>query len=477
MKQMTRLVYLTKDKIDSIHSTTLQLLEDTGVRISNEEAKILLKQTGCTISEDIVKFPQSLVMKSLESVPSNFSLYSRDGTDSFSIGQDNVLINPGSSAAFFKDRTSGEIRKGTSKDIHDLVKVVEQLEYIKAQSTALIPSDVPIEIAGLHRLYVILKNSTKPIITGAFSKDDFHFMRQMLETVAGDSDKLANKPQAIFDCCPSSPLIWSDTTCQNLIDCAKASIPAQIVPAPLMGVSSPVTISGTLVQQNMEILSGIVIAQLVNPGTPLVYGGAIGSMDMRYGTPRFSSVEATMTACMSNEIGKHYGIPTHAYLGTSESKTEDAQSGYETGLGLIMGILSRINVISGPGMLSQLNCQSLEKLVIDNEFCGSALRLIQESDNLMIDEVHDLISSVGPGGDYLKQKHTRVNYRTKHLFPSEILCRLNIPTWVEEGQKTAVDRAKSVVNKILNQQTGSVLSKSTIDDLDRIYDNARKSTT
>ena len=142
-----------------------------------------------------------------------------------------------------------------------------------------------------------------------------------------------------------------------------------------------------------------------------------------------------------------------------------------------MGILSRINVISGPGMLAQLNCQSLEKLVIDNEFCGSALRLTRSSDDLVTDDIYELIKSVGPRGDYLKQKHTRVNYREKILIPSDILCRLNIHTWVDEGQKTTIERAKTTVDTLLSQENTAILSKSTLDGLDNIYENARKSIT
>lgn len=474
LKEMARLTYLNNDMIEEIHSTALQLLESSGVRVANHEARAVLEESGCIISNDIVKISEPLVKECLKSVPSIFSLFSRDGKETFTIGEENVFINPGSSAAHFKDRISGVIRKGTSKDIIDLIKVVEQLEHIKFQSTALIPSDIPIGVAGFYRLYVILKNSRKPVVTGAFSKDDFSFMRKILELVSGGTEELAKKPQAIFDCCPTSPMVWNDTASQNLIDCAKARIPAQIVPAPLMGVSSPVTITGTLVQQNIEILSGVVIAQLVNPGTPIIYGGAIGSFDMRYGTPRFSSVEATMTACMSNEIGKSYRIPTHAYLGISESKIEDAQSGYETGLGLIMGILSRINVISGPGLLAQLNCLSLEKLVIDNEFCGSALRLINNFDDLPVNEISDLISSVGPGGDYLKQKHTLKNYRTKHLYPSDILSRLNIQSWIEDGQKTTFDQAKVMVDKLLKEETVSDIPRTKEEQLDKVYAEAKK---
>ena len=219
---MTRLTYLTKDKIEDIHSTTLQLLECTGVRVTNQEAQVVLEESGCIISDDSVKIPERLVKECLKSVPSTVTVFSRDGSESFVIGQENVLINPGSSAVHFKDRTSGQIRKGTSKDVLELIQVVEHLEHIKAQSTALIPSDVHAELAGIHRLYLTLRNSNKPIITGAFLKEDFHVMREMLEAVAGGPDENANKPQAIFDCCPLSPLHWSDTGTQNLIDCAKA---------------------------------------------------------------------------------------------------------------------------------------------------------------------------------------------------------------------------------------------------------------
>lgn len=474
---MNRIAYLSSNELEEIHSTSLKLLVNTGVRVSNDEAQTLLKKGGCVFDGDIAKIPESLVKESLKSVPRKFSMFSRDGTQSFVVGEDKTLINPGSSAAHFKDRKGGKIRKGTTKDIADLIKVVEHLKHVQMQSTSLIPSDVHTSLAGLYRFYAVLKYSTKPVVTGAFSKDDLSFMQEMLEYVTGGDKELARKPQAIFDCCPTSPLVWGDIGSQNLIDCAKARIPAQIVPAPLMGVSSPVTLRGTLVQHSMEILSGIVIAHLVNPGTPLIYGGAIGSLDMRYGTPRFSSIEATMAACMSNELGKYLGIPTHAYLGTSDSIIEDSQSGFETGLGLIMGVLSGINVISGPGLLAQLNCLSLEKLVIDDEFCGSAFGLIQDSTSLIDDEIHELIGSVGPGGDYLGKRHTQKNYRTKHFIPSNVLSRLNIQSWKDDGQKTAFDRAKNILDDLLAKETKLCISESTERQLDDVYSNAIKALT
>lgn len=446
---MITLSILSQDDLNSIQNATLEVLEKTGLMIKNEFALSLLRDSGCIVEDRQVKISSSLVEESIRKAPSSFDLYTRDGDKAYTIGSDNVIFNPGSSAVYFKDRKTREIRKGTLNDCIELVQLVENLEHIKAQSTALVPSDVPEQLSGLYRLYIILKNSRKPIVTGAFRKEGVMNMKLLLEAVAGSSEELTHKPRAIFDCCPTSPLAWDDVSAQHLLDCSAFGIPAAIVPAPLMGATSPITIHGTLVQSSAEILSGVVISQLVNPGSPIIYGGATGSLDMRYTTPRFSAVEAMLTACASSEIGAHYGLPTHAYLGTSDAKTEDSQSGFESGLGLILGALSRINVVSGPGMLAQLNCQSLEKLVIDNELCGSAYRFSRGLDFDDIDVITDLIAKVGSSGDYLRQKHTSKKLRSEHFMPSDVICRLNPESWIEGGSKSTLDRANDKVTAIL----------------------------
>jgi len=431
----------------------MEILERTGIRVGNQTALSLLHENGCSINGNQVRIPSYLVNESIKKSPSTFGISSTDGSTTCRIGAVDVLFNPGSTALYFKDRQSKKIRKGTLKDCIELAQLVDNLEHLKAQSTALVPSDVPEHLSGIYRLYIILKYSRKPIITGAFRKEDVKSMQQLLVAVAGDSEELAKNPCAVFDCCPISPLSWDDVGAQHLIDCSTFKIPAELVPAPLMGATSPITIQGTLIQSNAEILSGVVICQLFSPGTPIIYGGAPGSFDMRYATPRFSSIEAILAACASSEIGKYYGLPTHAYLGTSDAKIEDSQSGLESGIGLILGALSRINIISGPGMLAQLNCQSLEKLVFDNEVCGSAYRLsrgIGFEDNAIIGE---LITKVGLSGDYLRQKHTSMKLRSEHFMPSDIICRLNIDSWIENGSKDAADRASERVASILKNLT------------------------
>jgi trimethylamine--corrinoid protein Co-methyltransferase len=461
---------LSTAEIEDIHNASLIILEKTGVMIKNSQALQSLKDFGCEVDFDkkIAHIPQQLVNDSISKVPSIIKLYSRDGKRELIVGENHTIFNPGSSAVYFADHETGEIRQPLSKDLVELVKLVDALKYIQAQSTAMVPSEVPEEIGDLYRLYLVLKNSTKPMITGAFTKQGLIDMKQLLGVVAGGEDKLATKPMAIFDACPSSPLMWSDTTCQNLIDCAKFNIPAEIIPAPQAGATSPITLAGTLVQSNAEFLSGMVISQITRPGAPVIYGGSPTTFDMKYCTSRLGSIENMMVACASSQIAKHYRLPTHAYLGLSDSKMIDAQSGFESGLGIILGALVGINVISGPGMLIFENCQSQEKLVIDNEICGMAIRLVDgiiaDRDTLAL----DVISKVGSGGHYLAEKHTLKWLEKEQLMPSDVIDRLTLDASKKQGAKDMITRAREIVNRILKEHVPEPLPTDVENDLRKL---------
>ena len=465
---MVYLRFLDKSSIDLVHSSSLQVLEKSGVMVKNKKALIILKDSGCELEENVVHIPSSLVEDCLKKVPSTFSLHSRDGNEKHVVGGNNVIFNPGSAAIFFIDRNTGEMRRANANDFVELVRLTDALEHIAALSTAMVPSNVPEEISDLYRLYIILKNSTKPIVTGAFTKEGFIDMKNILECVVGSEEELSRAPRAIFDCCPSSPLMWSDVTCQNLIDCAEFNIPAEIIPAPQMGATSPVSIAGTLVEANAEFLSGLVINQLVKPGSPIIYGGSPSAFDMRYCTARLGAVEAVIAACASAEMGKYYNIPTQGYLGLSDSKIVDGQSSFESGLGILLAAMARVNIVSGPGMQASENCQSLEKLVIDNELCGTAYRLIN---GITVNETTlatELISKIGPGGHFLAEKHTRENLFKERFMPSAIIDRLSPDAWIREGSKDITQRAKEKVNKLLKEHDPAPLQKTTEKNLENI---------
>jgi trimethylamine--corrinoid protein Co-methyltransferase len=465
-----RLKLLSESAIEQIHLASLKLLEEIGVMVYNDNALKLLQDGGVEVNhaKKLAYIPQYLVKEALVKAPSSIRIYSRDGKKDRLLAGNRVTYNPGSAALFILDSEKKEKRRPVTQDLINLVKLTDALEHIQAQSTALVVSDVPDKIADRYRLFVVLKNSPKPIITGTFSIDGFYDMKRMLELVAGGEKELARKPMAIFDTCPSAPLKWSEVTCQNLIDAAESRIPAEIIPMPQLGATGPVTLAGSLVQHNAEFLSGLVIAQLKNPGTPVIYGGSPTTFDMRSGTARLGAIETMMLGCSYAQMGKHYQLPTHMYLGLSDTKTIDAQSGFESGIAIVLGALAGINVISGPGMLDFENCQSLEKLVIDNTICGMALRLVegvQVTDETL---AVDLIRKVGPGGMYLAEKHTLDWFKKERFIPSGIIDRKERNTWETEGSKSIDQRAKAFVEKTLKEHEPEPLPQDVKRDLDRL---------
>ncbi|MGQ9720416.1 MAG: trimethylamine methyltransferase family protein [Candidatus Jordarchaeum sp.] len=463
---------LEKESIREIYSAALRILESVGVEINNFEALELLHQNDVIVdfNKKRAKFPQDIVEKCVKSVPSEIKIYSRDGKHDLLLKDNNVHFDPGSAAINILD--DGVIRKPVSDDLEKFVRLAHHLEYIHAQSTALVITDVPERFVDRYRLYIVLKNSTKPVITGAFTKDGVHEMKNLLEIVIDRGD-IAKKPIAIFDACPTPPLEWSEITSQNLIDCARYRIPVELVSMPLAGATSPATLAGSIVQHTAETLSGIVIAQLVNRGAPCIYGGSPAIFDMRQGTTPMGAIETIMIDCAYAQIGKFLGLPTHAYLGLSDSKTVDSQSGFESALGIFLGALTGINVISGPGMLDFESCQSMEKLVIDNEICGMALRMIQGIQVSNESLAEGLIREIGPGGYFLNSRHTLKWFRKEQFIPSILIDRMTTSSWQNRGSKTTLQRAKEEVKRILAEHEPEALSPDIEKELESMAEKWR----
>jgi len=454
----------------------MKILEEIGVKIYNDNALKLLTNAGVEVefNNKLARIPQHLVKECLVKAPSTIKLYSHNGKNDRVLEGNKVTYNPGSAALFILDSNTGEVRRPLTKDLVALVRLTDALEFIQAQSTALVVSDAPEDVVDRYRLYIVLKNSPKAIITGTFSIDGLYDMKQMLEAVAGGEKELARKPRAIFDTCPSAPLKWSELLSQNLIDCAKFNIPAEILPMPQLGATGPATLAGSLVQHNAEFLSGLVMAQITKPGAPVIYGGSPTTFDQKYCTARLGAIETIMLGCAYAQIGKYYGLPTHMYLGLSDAKIVDAQCGFESGLGITLGALAGVNVMSGPGMLNFENCQSLEKLVIDNTICGMALRLVEgvrvDNETMAL----DLIKKVGPGGVYLAEKHTLEWTKKEQLLPSDLIDRQEFKAWQGAGSKDIVKRAREIVQKTLREHQPEPLPSDVAKDLDNVMKDIMK---
>jgi trimethylamine--corrinoid protein Co-methyltransferase len=301
----------------------------------------------------------------------------------------------------------------------------------------------------MYRLYLVLLHSAKPVITGAFTTLTGQAMYDMLAIFSSSREGLAARPRAVFDVCPTPPLVWSHFGTQNLIDLAQAGVPAQIVSMPLAGAGAPVTLLGAVVQHAAECISGMTIHQLAGPGAPIVWGGAPAIFDMRKGTTPMGAVETAMIDAAYAQVGKSLGLPTHTYLCASDSKIVDAQAGMESGMTALIGALAGINMISGAGMLDFLACQSTEKLVLDAEAIGMVKRLLAgvqvQTDTLAT----ELFAGINFKADFLKQKATRQLFPKEQYLPSPVLDRGSLRGWQESGSPDAFARAKQRAGELL----------------------------
>ncbi len=436
--------FLTDDIAARVIEEGFALLSDPGIRIHNSDALTLLADAGAAVDREaqIARIPEALAREALASAPHEFHLHSLDGRPTVHYGGDDVQFDPGSAAIAILDSETEEQRPALTADFARFVQLAEMLPQIDAQSTAIVCQDVVPEIGDLYRLYIALHYMRKPIVTGAFRKDTLLAMVEMLEAAVGGAQALAARPVAVFDVCPSPPLLWSDLTCQNLIDCARRMIPAELVSMPLAGATAPVTLAGAIVQHTAESLSGVVIGQLARRGSPVVWGGSPSVFDMRQGTTPMGDVGTWMIDCGYSEIGKRLGLPTHAYLGMSDAKIVDAQAGLESAGGVILAALAGVNMVSGAGMMDFESCQSPEKLVIDAEIIGMAKRMLAGIEARDEPIALPLMRALGHRADYLAQEHTLRWFQQEFYIPSDVIDRSSLDGWRGRGSKSAFERAR-----------------------------------
>jgi len=464
-----KLEFLSEELIRKILDEAYEILEKQGVFVENQEALTLLKEAGMKVDDSTqrVHITSKLIEDSLSSTPSIIKLYDRTGEKEFIVGENHVHFDPGSAAITILDHETQEERKPVSEDLVKFLRLTDCLEHIHFQSTGIVSSDVPDLISDSHRLFLSLQYCAKPVVTGTFRVEGFKPMRDMLVAIRGSEQNLREKPLAIFDACPSPPLKWSNLTTQSLIDCARTGIPSELISMGMTGATSPVTIAGNLVQHVVENLSGLVICQLAKKESPVIFGGSPSSFDMRKGTTPMGAIETMMIDSAYTQIGKFLNLPTHAYMGLSDSKINDSQSGFETGIGATLAALSGVNVISGPGMLNFESCQSLEKLVVDNEICGMAYRLIEGISQRDDPIAKNLFEGFTVETQFLSMPHTRQWYRQEHTFP-KIIDRDTYDYWVSLGRKSIADRASDEVERLLKENPHTPMDENIVQELRKI---------
>jgi trimethylamine--corrinoid protein Co-methyltransferase len=443
---------LGDELIGQIVDEAKRVLAEVGMEVRGPEMRRRLLAAGLPLDStgERVLFPRDVVERAIASAPGSFTLYDRDGAPHADLGGDRVHFVPGSSGLRVLDHRTGETRLADSKDFVEYVRLADGLDHIAYLATAFSTNkDIEAGVSDAWRLYMVLVNSKRPVVSGAFTEHGVPRMVEMMQLFRADRSDLIAHPMSIFTITATGNFRYSEDSCQNLIDCVEAGIPVEIVPVTLMGLIAPVTLVGATVFHTVDVLAGITMAQVVKPGAPVLFGGAPATFHMKIASAPMAAIEALQLDVAYVAVAKSLGLPTQAYMALSDAKIVDAQAGAETFGSALLAALAGVNSVSGPGMLDFLLVFSLPKLVFDNEMCGQALRFVREVGTLDDMPVSALIDQLMADQHLIMAAHTTAHWPTELYLPSSIVDRDNREAWLRQGGKDTYGRAIDEVERRL----------------------------
>lgn len=459
---------LSDKDIEKIHHSSLKVLGEVGVEINDEGAVQLAKNKGAIVNEDrkTVKFPPGLVMDFIHKAPSQVKLCGREEKHDLTLEGKRVYLGTGGTALNVLDLDSGKRRQTILKDLRNIAKLVDALDNIHFFLLPTYPSEIPTERVDVNRFFAGLSNTTKHIMGGVYTRKGVKDVIRMAEIIAGSPKKLRERPIISMITCAMSPLKQDGHYCRLMMEIARAGIPLVCPSEPLSGATAPITLAGTLVIQNVDTLVGVIITQIVNPGTPVICGSVATSTDLRDMKYLAGSIESGLINAAAAQMAQYYKLPYYATAGMSDSKIPDAQSGYESAMTALLAALAGANYIhDAAGLLEFALTVSYEKYVIDNEILGMVMRAV---DGIEVNEntiAYELIKKVGPGGNFLAESHTVGHMRKEHYQPN-LSDRNRREEWENQGAKDTLNRAREKVQKILSSHRPLPLSGEALERIE-----------
>ncbi|MFZ0547808.1 MAG: trimethylamine methyltransferase family protein [Candidatus Promineifilaceae bacterium] len=448
---------LSDEQIEKILDEAKRILSEVGIEVRGAALRGRLLAHGLKLDEagTRVLFPPEVVERAIETSPRSFTLYDRNGRPHADLGDNRVHFVPGSSGLKVLDHRTGETRLANTADFTEYVRLADGLPHIAYLATAFSTNDdIDPQVSDAWRLYLCLIHSLKPVVSGAFTEHGVPRMAQMMQLFRHDRADLIARPMAVFTITATGMFRYSEDSCQNLLDCVEWGIPIEVVPVTLMGLIAPVTVMGAAVFHAADVLAGLTMAQIIRPGAPVLFGGAPAAFHMKAATSPMIAVEALQLDMAYVAVAKSLRLPTQGYLALSEGKFLDAQAGAETYGSAMLAALAGINSVSGPGMLDYVMVFSLAKLLLDDEWCGHALRLVRDvqlkEDIPTIPLVRDLLAEQ----HLITAEHTLNHWPSELYLPGPTLDRDNRENWVKAGSPLLEDRVHAELERRLAAYEG-----------------------
>jgi trimethylamine--corrinoid protein Co-methyltransferase len=443
---------LTEDSIIKIDETVMRVIEEVGFEVNSEEALQLFEQAGAWVDkkERRVRLPKEKVRKLIGMAPPEVRLCGQEEKHDIYLGDRRVYTGTGGTALYIYEPATKQKRSATLEDLKRITRLVNRLDNIHLYMLPTYPSELPIEQVDVNRFFAGLDNTRKHIMGGVYTLDGVKQVIKMAEMVAGSAEKLRQRPLiSIVTCSSISPLKLDAQYGDLLIEVAQRGIPVVCPAEPLCGATSPVTLAGNLVIQTADSLMGVMLAQIVNPGTPVIFGSVATNtylVDFKY---LAGSVEMGLLNAAGAQMAQFYHLPFYATGGMTDSKMLDAQSGYESAMSSLLCALSGANFIhDAAGMMEFAMTVCYEKFVIDNEILGMVMRAvsgIKVNDSTL---AFDLIKEVGPGGNFVAARHTRNFMRREHYRPT-LSDQNSREEWEAKGGRAIWQKATKRVRRLI----------------------------
>lgn len=457
---------LSAEQVDRIHDGTLEILQETGIVFQNDKALQILRNAGCSIDRDkkLAKIPVSLVEESIRKCPSSFLLKSREPQKTLTIGGNRTYMMTCCGMETI-DLGTWEKRTPTMKDQNEAVVVCDALE--NAHSICTGPyfriQEIPPPLNFVWIYASEVRNSTKMTFSSSTARCEIWNIQ-----IAKATDQ-----QVLGLVCASSPLTYQKDDIAAAFEFAEAGFPVRIDTGPLCGATSPVTLAGSVVQANAELLAGVVLMQLIKPGIGIIGSIYIHPLEMRSGIPVFGAIERALGCIIFFQVWRRYGIPTWGGACNTSGKLIDYQAGYEKSMQLLLQALSGPNILaSHGGIFGELTYHPVVS-ILDDDISGIIGRTLTGTNVNDETLALELIKQVGPiPGHYLNKDHTRTLWK-KEFFVPKVADRTSYSEWIQKGKKDALQKAKERLKEILDTHRPIELPKDQDKEIDRILEKAR----
>ncbi len=466
---METLKFLSEAETSAIHRATLQILEEIGFVWTHKPSLSVLADAGCKIKGNRVYFPPQLVEESVRKAGKRVAARGRDGSTK-TLGDGNLYFhNLGGARDIFEARTATR-RAATLQDLRDATRVLDALENCHTVTPFFTPQDVPGKLMSLAMYRHALPFTVKPLQgPGAQYPEEVKYMLEMAQVVG--------EPREILTLAlsPVSPLTLPDHEAAALMEIAKAGIAFGALPCPTAGATSPMSLSGSLAQQNAENLALLVFIQIVNPGMPFIYCGRLAMMEPRTGASVWGGVELALASAGTAQIGHAYGFSVNVYGFSTNAHTLDAQNGFERGLNAMLPALAGADELSGIGEMEAGVSGSFAQMVLDNDLARTILRARRgysaDEDALALKEI---AAAMDGSRNFLGQKHTMRYLKAGEIALSQLAERGSWEAWERNGRQGMVERAIAQAEKILREHQVPPLDSRQEKELDKIMSSAEK---